>query len=138
MLENDIPLPNYCIGCQSKHVLFFTLLFWGWSAVQTIAFDAWVWLSSGILLWGSGNIFPWSKHFDIRMLGPMFYLKLCNHIYIYMYIYTYVCMCIVLKNCIRRVIYIYMCILSHNIFCLSLSLSLSFPLSLSLFLYIYI
>ena len=31
----------------------------------------------------SRNVVLWSKHFDIRILDPMFYLKLCNRIYIY-------------------------------------------------------
>ena len=39
----------------------------------------------------------WSTHFDIKMLVPMLYLKLRNHIcisihiYIYIYIYIFVC-----------------------------------------------
>ena len=38
----------------------------------------------------SGKVVLWSKHFDIIILVPMFYLKLCNHIYIYIYIYIYI------------------------------------------------
>ena len=33
----------------------------------------------------SVNVTFWSKHFDIRSLAPIFYLKLCNYIYIYIY-----------------------------------------------------
>ena len=38
----------------------------------------------------SGKVVLWSKHFDIRVLVPMLYVKLCNHKYIYIYIYTFI------------------------------------------------
>ena len=37
----------------------------------------------------SGKVVLWSAHFDIIVLVPMFYMKLCNHIYIYIDIHRY-------------------------------------------------
>ena len=36
----------------------------------------------------SGKVDSWCKHFDIIILDPMFYLKLCDHIYILITITT--------------------------------------------------
>ena len=41
----------------------------------------------------SGKVALWSKHFTNIILVPMFYSKLCNHIYRYMHIYIYIYIC---------------------------------------------
>ena len=39
------------------------------------------------MLWVSRNVVLWLKHFDVRVLVPMFDLKFCSRIHIYMYMY---------------------------------------------------
>ena len=66
------------------------LLFGGWNQLQAIAFDAYIWLSGGILPWVTRNVVAWSKHFDINIWSQC---RTWNFgtIYVYIYIYIYIC-----------------------------------------------
>ena len=78
------------IGCVYKHVLFFKLLFLSSRPPQTIGNFLEISIAGRKCLCVTGKVVLWSKHFDIIILVPMFYLKCCIHTYIYIYIYTYI------------------------------------------------
>ena len=69
------------IGCVSRHVLLFSLLFLSSRPPQTMRKILEISVARRKYLCVTGKVVLWSTHFDIRIVIPMFYLKLCYHIW---------------------------------------------------------
>ena len=67
-------------NCVFKHVLFFQLLFLSSRPPQTMGHFLDISIAGRKCLCVSGNVISWSKHFDIIILVPVFYLKMFIHI----------------------------------------------------------
>ena len=74
------------IGCASKHILFcFNLFCFSSRQLQTMGNYLEISIAGRKCLCVSGKVVLWSKQFEIRVLVPMCYLKLCSHMYINIY-----------------------------------------------------
>ena len=94
------------IRCVSKQNLFFKLALFEFRTAANDGNFLEISIARRKCLCVSRKVVLWSKHFDIRILVPMSYLKLCTYIYtLYIYIYVYI-ICIY----IYVYIYIYICI----------------------------
>ena len=81
-----------------QHILlrfFFKLLFSSSRSPQTMGTFLDISIAGPKCLCACGKVVLWSKHFDIKMLVPMFYSKLCSHINIYICIYPICMVCMV-------------------------------------------
>ena len=68
------------IGCVSKYLLFYKLLFLSSRPPQTIGKILEISVAGQKYMCVSGKVVLWSTHFDITTLVPVLYLKLSNHI----------------------------------------------------------
>ena len=70
------------IGCESKRSFLEVALLELYILAKSRVFHA-ISIIGRKCLCVCGNVVLWSKYFDIRVLVPMFYLELFNHIRIY-------------------------------------------------------
>ena len=67
----------YCIGCQSR-VWFCCCFVLSSRPPQTMGTTLDISIARPKCLCVPGKVVLWSKHFDIRVLVPIFYLKVCD------------------------------------------------------------
>ena len=69
-----------CIGCESKHVCFCLVALLSSRPPQTMGQILEIPIVERKCLCVSRKVVLWSKHFGVRMLVPMSYVKLCNRV----------------------------------------------------------
>ena len=83
LLRNSEITEISSFGCKSKHV-FFLLLFLSSRPQQTIEE---ILAEISVRVWKGGFLVETPRHSN---LGPIFDLRLCNHVYIYIYIHIHI------------------------------------------------